>query len=339
MKYLLLSFNLFFCAFLFGQSQTKQVLFLGNSYTEYNNLPQRVADMATSTGDVLIFDSNTPGGYAFENHYTDSTSLAKIALSNWDFVVLQEQSQRPALPISTVESNVFPFAHLLDSIINAQNTGVETVFYQTWGRKYGDSENCGTWPPVCTYAGMDSLLKLRYTMLAERNDAILSPVGDVWHQLRQDFPSLELYNADLSHPSEVGTYVAACTFYTILFRKDPTNITFDFTLTPAIAANIRATTKEIVYDNLLVNATDSKSNRNYGLKIYPNPVESMLIFELNQTTNFRYKIVDIQGIEVLQGHSIPSEKQISVAALHTGIYFLTILEEDKVVGVAKFRKL
>jgi hypothetical protein len=142
MKYLLLSFNLFFCAFLIGQSQTKQVLFLGNSYTEYNNLPQRVADMATSTGDVLIFDSNTPGGYAFENHYTDSTSLAKIALSNWDFVVLQEQSQRPALPISTVESNVFPFAHLLDSIIKAQNTGVETVFYQTWGRKNGDSENC-----------------------------------------------------------------------------------------------------------------------------------------------------------------------------------------------------
>jgi Secretion system C-terminal sorting domain len=339
MKYLIVIFNLFFCAFLFGQSQTKQVLFLGNSYTEYFNLPQRIADMATSTGDVLIFDSNTLGGYTLEYHYTNSTSLAKIALGNWDFVVLQEQSQRPALPINEVELNVFPYAQLLDSLINAQNAGAETIFYQTWGRKNGDGENCGTWSPVCTYAGMDSLLRLRYTMLAERNEAILSPVGDVWKKLRQDFPLLDLYDADQSHPSNAGTYAAACTFYTVIFKKDPTNITFDFTLTPQNAANIRNTTKTVVYDNLVLKGIDVKENSGIGLKIYPNPVESNLIFDLNKTTNCRYKVVDIKGIEVLRGLNIPNEKQISVTSLTAGIYFLTILEGEKIVGVSKFTKL
>jgi Secretion system C-terminal sorting domain len=339
MKYVIVIFNLFVSALLLGQSQTKQILFLGNSYTGYFNLPQIIADIATSTDDFLIFDSNTPGGYTLENHYSDSISLAKIASSNWDFVVLQEQSQRPALPISDVESNVFPYAHLLDSLINTQNAGAETVFYQTWGRKNGDGDNCGTWPPVCTYAGMDSLLRLRYTMLAERNDAILSPVGDVWNKLRQDFPSLDLYDADESHPSNAGSYAAACTFYTIIFRKNPTTITFDFTLTPENAAIIRATTKEVVYDRLVNNAIEIKDKKNIGLKIYPNPVESHLIFEINQIANYRYKIVDNQGIEALRGLSIPNDKQILVAKLTSGIYFLTILEGDKIISVAKFTKL
>ncbi len=63
---------------LFGQ-QTKRVLFLGNSYTYANNLPQLLADIASSTGKTLIFDINAPGGYYLGQHLTNSTSLAKIA--------------------------------------------------------------------------------------------------------------------------------------------------------------------------------------------------------------------------------------------------------------------
>ena len=80
-----------------AQSLTKKVLFLGNSYTYVNNLPQIVADVATSMGDTLIFDSNTPGGYSLFGHLTDTISLGKIAEGNWDYIVLQEQSQMPAM--------------------------------------------------------------------------------------------------------------------------------------------------------------------------------------------------------------------------------------------------
>ena len=219
---------------------TYRALFLGNSYTYVNNLPQMITDMATSTGDVFIYDSNAPGGYTLQGHSSNATSLAKIAIGNWDYVVLQEQSQLPSFPISQVQTDVFPFAKMLDSTINADNPCVETVFYMTWGRKNGDASNCASWPPVCTYAGMDSLLDLRYRMMADSNNAIVSPVGRVWNYVRQLYPSLELYQPDESHPSVAGTYVAACTFYTVMFRKDPTDITFNSTLTPTDAANIRA---------------------------------------------------------------------------------------------------
>lgn len=251
MKYIVMFFVLISCSMVNGQSLTKRALFLGNSYTGVNNLPQMVADVTTSTGDTLLFDSNTPGGYTLQGHSTNATSLAKIALSNWDYVVLQEQSQFPSFPISQVETDIFPYAHFLDSIINAENPCVETVFYMTWGRKNGDASNCASWPPVCTYSGMDSLLNLRYRMMADSNNAIVSPVGAVWKYIRQNFPLIDLYQSDESHPSVAGTYAAACCFYTALFRKDPTGITFNSTLSAADAANIRTATKLMVYDSLM----------------------------------------------------------------------------------------
>lgn len=60
-------------------------------------MPQIVADIADNQGDSLIFDSYTPGGYTLDNHSLDPVSLAKVTITNWDYVILQEQSQLPAL--------------------------------------------------------------------------------------------------------------------------------------------------------------------------------------------------------------------------------------------------
>lgn len=235
-----------------AQSLSKKVLFLGNSYTGVNDLPQMVANVATSMGDNLTFDSNTPGGHTLQGHSTNATSLAKIGVGNWDYVVLQEQSQLPSFSDAEVEANVFPYAQTLDNIINTQNPCAETVFYMTWGRKNGDASNCASWPPVCTYVGMDNLLNLRYKTMADNNNGIVSPVGAVWKYIRENFPLIELYQSDESHPSLAGTYAAACCFYTVLYKKDPTLITFNSTLSTVDAANIRAATKLIVYNNLAV---------------------------------------------------------------------------------------
>ncbi|HNW70591.1 MAG TPA: PKD domain-containing protein [Bacteroidales bacterium] len=242
---------LLLCTAVSAQHIAKRALFIGNSYTYVNDLPQMVADAAVSAGDTLFFDSNSIGGYTFQQHSVNATTLSKIAAGNWDYVILQEQSQYPSFPIAQVEAEVFPYAKMLDSTINANNPCAETVFFMTWGRKNGDASNCAVWPPVCTYQGMDSLLNLRYRMMADSNDAILSPVGAVWHYIRQNYPAIELYNADESHPSIAGSYAAACCFYAVMFRKDPTSITYTSTLNATDAQNIRNAAKLIVYDSLM----------------------------------------------------------------------------------------
>jgi hypothetical protein len=229
----------------YTNARTLRVLFLGNSYTGVNNLPQLVSDVALSAGDTVLFSSNTPGGYTLDQHYVDSTSMGLIQQGNWDYIVLQEQSQLPSF-----QDYISGGPPGLSHEFNKYNHCGRVMFYMTWGRKNGDASNCSVWPPVCTYEGMDSLLSLRYFEMAQVNKAELSPVGRVWHRIRDNYPNINLYQADESHPSAEGSYAAACCFYAALFKSDPTIITFDYSLTQSDAATIRQVAKEIVYDSL-----------------------------------------------------------------------------------------
>lgn len=237
---------LFFQFLLFAQST--RVLFIGNSYTQVNDLPQLFLSIASSTGDHVFVDANMPGGATFQNHCTN-TSATKIQEGGWDFVVLQEQSQLPAFPISQVQTDCFPYAAQLNQMIETYNPCAETVFYMTWGRKYGDQANAASYPPLGTYEGMDSLLYERYMQMTQDNNAIVAPVGRVWRYLRTNNPTIELYSSDNSHPSLEGSYAAACAIYTTILRKDPTLITNYCGLNQNIAQIIQNATKTVIFDN------------------------------------------------------------------------------------------
>lgn len=234
----------------FAQGLKRKVLFIGNSYTATNFLPNLVREVAQSAGDTLISDFIAPGGFTFELHSADMSTRAKIDIGDWNYVVLQEQSQRPAFSDAEVAADVYPYARTLDSLVHDKNKCGRSVFFQTWGYKNGDAGNCPIFPPICTYKGMDSLLELRYQQMALDNDALLSPVGLVFREIRSTLPSINLYELDESHPSIHGSYAAAVTFYTILFGKNPNLITFNAGLPPAEANQIRQVVLLSVYSKL-----------------------------------------------------------------------------------------
>ena len=94
--------------FLFSiKAQSIDVLFIGNSYTYYNSLPQLLSDVALSFGDTVNTESSTPGGASFYGHVNNATTLAKINQQPWDYVVLQDQSQKPSLSPSYVRVAFF----------------------------------------------------------------------------------------------------------------------------------------------------------------------------------------------------------------------------------------
>jgi PKD repeat protein len=230
-----------------GNAQQKRsVLFLGNSYTAVNNLPQLIHDVSLSAGDTLIFDSNTPGGYRLANHFNDLTSKAKITAGGWDYVVLQGQSQEPITNTSNFVGSGIDLYHF----IKQYNSCATPITYMTWGRKNGDASNCALYPEMCTYQGMDSALKSKYLYLTNNLNGEVSPVSVVWNYIRKNYPSIELYDADESHPSAAGSYAAACCFYVSIFKKDPTLITFDFGLSSTTASTIRNAVKLQVFNTL-----------------------------------------------------------------------------------------
>ncbi|HEY0976024.1 MAG TPA: DUF4886 domain-containing protein [Flavobacteriales bacterium] len=231
-------------------AQTRSALFIGNSYVTTNDLPEMVRLVALSLGDTLEVMAVAPGGYTFQQHASLPATQQAIAQQGWDFVVLQEQSQIPAFTPELVEENCYPFAQRLVEQVRANDSCTAPVFYMTWGRENGDAGNCAAWPPVCTYAGMQELLRERYLFMAQTNNAACAPVGAVWQQVRAMYPGIDLYIADGSHPTEAGTYLAACTFYASLFRRSPVEAWFPVSLGATVGAQLQSMAADVVLDSL-----------------------------------------------------------------------------------------
>lgn len=241
-----------FCNIDAHAGQKLRVYFIGNSYTYTNNMPGMIAAIATSMGDTLVFDDHTPGGWTLEDHWAppQDPCVAKIKKGNWDYVVLQEQSQMPVYSLQSFRNYTYPFAELFNKLMRDSAKCTMPLFYMTWGYKNGDSVNCPSFQHMCTYESMDSILRTRYMEMADSFNALVSPVGAVRRYIRQNHPGIELYTADGSHPSVAGTYAAACCFYAVLFKKDPSLIIYNSTLSAADAATLKAAAKKVVYDSL-----------------------------------------------------------------------------------------
>jgi hypothetical protein len=183
--------------------------------------------LTSSMGDSLYTDQSTPGGYRFLNHAANATTYTKIHDQQWDFVVLQAQSQEPSWPVSQIETEVFPYAKKICDSVKVNNQCSEVLFFETWGRENGDAGNCVEWPPVCTFEGMNDRLLVGYYTMAVENNAAMAPVGLAWKSVREDglFTNINLYAADGSHPSVYGTYLIACVMYNSMFKK---NVNTDF---------------------------------------------------------------------------------------------------------------
>lgn len=222
------------------------VLFIGNSYTGSNNLPNTFRQVALSLGDTVTVASSAPGGYTLQQHAAHAPTLDAINAQPWDFVVLQEQSQLGAFPVEMTTTELG--AQQLVAAIEQNWECTYPVFYMTWGRENGDAQNCASFPFMCTYAGMQQALHNNYVYFATMNDAYVSPVGAAWKQVRDLHPEIDLYVADGSHPSVAGTYLAACVFYCTLYQEPCVEATFNSSLDAGTAAILRGIASSTVLD-------------------------------------------------------------------------------------------
>ena len=238
---------LLFAQVTFAQRTIKRVLFFGNSYTA--GLPELISKLASSAGDSLIF-SDASAGQTIKDHATSPSSFTAISSGHWDYVVIQCQSQEGAFRDAYVNANGFPYAKILADSARKYNLCGKTMFYMTWGRKYGDASNCNNYPPLCTFEGMQMRLRTNYLKMGSDNDAFVCPVGMAWRHARTNSPSIELYDADESHPSIKGMYLSASTFYAAIFEKSPLQVTHTAGLNSTDLDSLKKAANFIVFDSL-----------------------------------------------------------------------------------------
>ena len=214
-------------------SDSTKVLFIGNSYTRFNEMPAAIRNIASSQGVKLSCTEITPGGYTLGQHLDNKTSVGAIEKGGWDYVVIQEQSLAPAYPTEVVAKTVYPAARSMVELIRTHSPRAKIIFYMTWGRKYGWNNykeigakypliyewNSVEYPHSFTYEGMQMRLMTSYLELAYINDGWCAPVGMAWQRVRKERPDYTLYRPDLSHPSDLGSYLAANVIFTVIYQR------------------------------------------------------------------------------------------------------------------------
>ena len=218
-----------------------RVLFIGNSYTTVNDLPGVFANLARSGGHRVEAKSAALDGWTLANHADAPATATTLAASRWDIVVLQEQSQIPAVE-ELRQTQMYPAARRLISSI--RNRGAQPLFYLTWGRRDGWSET-----GMPTYASMQSAIVDGYLAIAADQRVAVAPVGEAWSTLVTRGAPTPLWQEDGSHPTEAGTYLAACVFYATIFRESPKGLGYHASLSADAAAMIQSVAAETVLDD------------------------------------------------------------------------------------------
>ncbi len=193
----------------FGEtSQTHRILFIGNSYTYYNSMPQLVKAMAENQfPDQLVETKFIGGGGAtLKKHWDVGQAIMEINTGQWDYVVLQGQSMLGLSNLSEGKKPVqfLKYARMFDREI--KKNGAQTVLLMTWSRRNGQ-------PPQKLIADI-------YQNIAEELHSQIAPVGLVWDIVRRN-KEMELYSDDGSHPAVTGSYLAALTVFSTIFEVIP----------------------------------------------------------------------------------------------------------------------
>ena len=107
-----------------------QVLFIGNSYTFFNDMPEMFANLVRQGGYEVAVASSAEGGWTLADHAASPETAELIAERAWDYVVLQEQSVIPSVEERRI-TEMEPAARILVDQIKAKDS--QPLFFMTWG--------------------------------------------------------------------------------------------------------------------------------------------------------------------------------------------------------------
>lgn len=279
----------------FSQTDTLRVLFLGNSYTSVNNLPNIINNLSHSANKNIITELNTPGGYTLEQHSANEISLQKIREGDWDYVVLQEQSQIPTIEFHR-ENSMYPATRRLKDSIKKYNPCANTLFYMTWGRRFGgqqcDDSGIYCSPDFVDFNHMQDSLEIAYWKITKELNAQVAPIGIAWRKAINE-TELILHATDDSHPNFTGSYLTACVFYSVFWNSNTYENSFTGNLNKETARLLQSVADSIVFHssndwNLNINQVNS----DFSFEVFNDSVEFNNLSECVHTLDYYWDFDD-----------------------------------------------
>lgn len=225
------------------------VLFVGNSYTYYNDMPTAIFEkIAAAAGYEPYIISITGAGHNLYQHANPTDVCGARVMKEllpkniyiYNYVVLQEQSMRPA------SDDLATFYDAVRDLANRAK-GIEAIpiLYSTWGRHSSSDYLTQT---GLTNETMTWKLAASYTAIAEELDIPVGYVGLAFYEVYTGDSGIELYDPDFTHPSYAGSYLAAMTLFAQMTGLDPTTVNFNGELSAEDAAVLKQAAKNAVFN-------------------------------------------------------------------------------------------
>lgn len=181
-----------------------RVLFIGNSFTYWNDLPRTIADLAKSLNETpMVYREVAKPDYSLEDHWFDKVEEV-INQGGWNLVVMQQgPSSHPKS-----RKNLRYWTARYDALIKA--AGARSALYQVW--------------PAYRYRKGFTAARESYRQAALDVDGIFIPAGEAWRTAWFADSSLDLYGPDGIHPSRLGTYLVALVHFELIYNRPATDL-------------------------------------------------------------------------------------------------------------------
>jgi hypothetical protein len=192
---------------------TMRVLFIGNSFTYYHNMPRLVeAIAANQPGPVIRATMVAIGGATLQMHWNDTTTRRTIRGGPWDWVVFNEHS-------------AFGEAYLVDGHFRIHGSSGFADYASRFATEaravHAQPAFIGHWADREAPARDQQALDSSFIAITRGLHATLIPASLGWRAIRSTHPEIELYDPDHHHPSEAGSYLLASLVYATLTHRIP----------------------------------------------------------------------------------------------------------------------
>ena len=205
-----------------------RVLFLGNSLTYVNDLPQMVEALSAKGGRRVVTSMIAGPNYGLEDLWREARVQESLRSRHWDVVVMQQGPS--SLPDS--RTNLVTWAKTFGELI--RENGAEPALYMVW--------------PSSTRAADRQRVAESYRLAARGCGCRLFPAGEAWQAAWKKNGRLSLYGADGFHPSREGTFLAALVIWSALTGESPDAAPSELTLRDGTVVRISAKVLPVLVD-------------------------------------------------------------------------------------------
>lgn len=179
-----------------------RVLFIGNSLTYTNDLPEIIAAMAEATKQKrLSYRAVVFPNYSLEDHWNHADARKELTDKKWDVVVMQQG------PSASMEGRALLIDYSRRFAELIRRAGARPALYMVW--------------PSTSRPGDFDGVSYSYRRAAKEVQGMIFPAGEAWRAAWRRDKKLALYSPDGLHPTVVGSYLAALVIYEQLYGQLP----------------------------------------------------------------------------------------------------------------------